>query len=395
MLSKLYILFLLLCFSFNAIAQFTLKIEITATPSAHKQDGVFVAGSFNNWNPGDSLYRFHNENDKLVVTIKGLAAGTYQFKFTRGGWQTVEATAAGQDVENKLLLLSSDTVVNYVIDGWKDDHAAKRQHTASANVQIMDTAFAMPQLNRSRSIWIYLPKGYTTTKKHYPVMYLHDGQNLFDEASSAYGNEWGVDECLDSLIAKGKQACIVVGIDNGGETRMSEYNPYVFTWNGETRSKTFSAEGNAYLDFLTATLKPFIDKNYRTLSSRENTIIAGSSMGGLISYYAALKYPGVFGKAGVFSPAFWTAPHIKALTDSVSKKIDAKLFFYMGGKEGEQYISDMNEVAERLGGNSHTMIYSVTDAGGEHNEKAWRKWFAEFYVWMMADGYNNVIKLEQ
>ena len=118
-------------------------------------------------------------------------------------------------------------------------------------------------------------------------------------------------------------------------------------------------------------------------------------MGGLISYYAALKYPDVFGKAGVFSPAFWTAPQIKSLTDSVAKKINAKFFFYMGENEGGTYVEDMKDVAERLGSNSNTMIYSVIDAEGNHNEKAWRKWFAEFYKWIMADGFNYVIKLEE
>ena len=258
---------------------------------------------------------------------------------------------------------------------------------------MLDTAFFIPQLNTSRRICIYLPQGYNETKKHYPVMYLQDGQNLFDEATSAFGDEWGVDECLDSLIAKGKPACIVVGIDNGGTTRMSEYNPYEFIWKDSLQSKTFLPQGNEYLSFLTQILKPFIDKKYRTLSGKENTIIAGSSMGGLISYYAALKYPDVFGKAGVFSPAFWTAPQIKPLTDAVSSKLNSKFFFYIGEKEGDKFVNDMKEVAEKLGTNSNTMIYSVIDEEGKHNEKNWRQWFAEFYLWMMADGYNNVIKL--
>jgi enterochelin esterase-like enzyme len=118
-------------------------------------------------------------------------------------------------------------------------------------------------------------------------------------------------------------------------------------------------------------------------------------MGGLIAYYAAIKYPAVFGKAGVFSPAFWTAPQINKLTDSIAGKTDGKFFFYIGQLEGETHVNNMNAIAEKLGGNSNTMIYSVTDAEGKHNETAWRKWFAEFYVWMMADGYNNVIKLER
>jgi metallo-beta-lactamase class B len=395
MQGKIYILLLLLCLSFNSFAQFTLRIEITATPSAHKEDGVFVAGNFNKWNPGDNQYHFSGDNDKLVAEIKNLPPDTYRFKFTRGSWQKVESTSTGEDVENKLVQLSSDTTISYTVDGWLDDYAAPKIHTASTNVHILDTAFFIPQLNRTRRIWIYLPNGYSSAKKHYPVMYLQDGQNLFDEVTSAYSNEWGVDECLDSLIAKGKPACIVVGIDNGGETRMNEYNPYEFIWKDSLQSKTFSSEGNEYLSFLTQTLKPFIDKKYRTLSSNENTIIAGSSMGALIAYYAVLKYPEVFGKAGVFSPAFWTAPEIKTFTDSVARKVSSKLFFYIGGKEGGKHIENMNQIAEKLGANSHAMIYTVIDEEGKHEEKAWRKWFAEFYKWMMADGYNNVINLEE
>lgn len=223
-------------------------------------------------------------------------------------------------------------------------------------------------------------------------MYLQDGQNVFD-AFTAFSEEWGVDECLDTIIAKGKSACIVVGIYNGGNNRMSEYNPYEFTWKDSTHSKTFSPQGDAYVDFLKQTLKPFIDKKYRSLTAPEHTIIAGSSMGGLIAYYAALKYPAVFGKAGIFSPSFWIAPAIKPLTDSLASKINSKFFFYCGEKESAEMVSDMMEVAEKLGTHSDAMIYTVIDAEGSHNEKAWRKWFAEFYVWMMADGYNNVIKL--
>jgi metallo-beta-lactamase class B len=222
-------------------------------------------------------------------------------------------------------------------------------------------------------------------------MYLQDGQNLFDELTSGYG-EWGVDECLDSIIAKNKNACIIVGIDHGGETRMSEYNPYELVWKNDKGSKAFAAEGDAYVHFLTKTLKPFIDAHYRTMPSKENTTIAGSSMGGVIAYYAALKYPEVFGKAGIFSPAFWTAPALAGFTDSLSNKISSKFFFYMGGNEGESNVSLMDEMADRLAAHSSAMIYSITDTFGRHNETAWHKWFTEFYNFMMADGFNYITK---
>jgi len=391
--NKIYSLFISLFISIASSAQYNLQIEIT-TSSSHNNDSVFVAGNFNGWNPSDNQYLFSKENGKSFLIIKNLAAGTYQFKFTRGSWGKVETTATGGGIENRFIKLSSDTTIKCSIAEWSDDFArVEPKHTASENVHLLDTAFFIPQLNKSRRIWIYLPKGYGQSTKKYPVMYLHDGQNLFDAFNSSFGNEWGVDECLDTLIAKGKPACIVVGIDNGGQSRMSEYNPYDFVYKTEGGSQTFAAQGEEYIIFLAQTLKPFIDKHYKTLPSKENTIIAGSSMGGLISYYAAIKYADVFGKAGVFSPAFWTAPAIKPFTDVVTNKLTGKFFFYIGAKEGDKYVSDMKEVAEKLGAKSNAMIYTVIDPEGQHNEIAWRKWFAEFYNWVMADGFNGVIKL--
>ena len=382
--------FLLL--SLNMFAQFTVKLRVKTMPAVHAGDAVFAAGNFNGWNPGDGWYTLLKKDKYAELTLKNLSAGNYQFKFTRGSWEQVESTASGADVGNRQFDLVSDTLLEYSIAAWMDDFDhAEKTHTASANVQVVDTAFAMPQLGRNRRVWIYLPPGYSTSNKHYPVIYMHDGQNLFDKFTSGYG-EWGVDEWLDSMIANGRPACIVVGIDNGGETRMSEYNPYPFTWKDSTNSKSFAAEGDAYVDFLSQTLKPFIDKHYRTLPGKENTAVAGSSMGGLISLYTMLKYPLQFGKAGIFSPAFWTAPALDDFTDAQVGKLSGKLFFYMGGQEGKTYIDDMIRIQEKLGKNSSTMIYSIIDPQGKHNEAAWNKWFEEFYKWIWADGYNVITK---
>jgi predicted alpha/beta superfamily hydrolase len=231
-------------------------------------------------------------------------------------------------------------------------------------------------------------KGYASSKnkKRYPVLYMHDGQNVFDAYTAPYG-EWGVDECLDTLIKNGTAASIVVGIDCGSK-RMNEYNPYFFEKFGE-------GEGDKYVDFIVKTLKPYIDKHYRTLKGKENTAIAGSSMGGLISYYAILTHPNVFGRAGVFSPAFWTAPAIRQLTDSLASNVDGKIFFYMGELEGGTYVEDMKNIADSIGKKSNAVIYSVIDPASRHNEQAWQKWFPEFYRWMMGDGFNNQVKIEK
>ncbi|MBL7701312.1 MAG: alpha/beta hydrolase [Ferruginibacter sp.] len=382
---------LCLIFSFFSFlageAQYKVFFKLGKYPSKHFNDTAFLAGNFNNWNPANNDFRFLLNNESSFELILNLPAGHYAYKCTRGNWASVECLANGKDADNHEFKITNDTTIQLNIEAWRDDFGALvRNRTASKQVHVMDTAFFIPQLNRSRRIWIYLPEGYETTKKHYPVLYMHDGQNLFDEYTSGFG-EWGVDECLDSLNRSGKPGCIVVGIDNGPK-RFNEYNPFAFRDFGE-------GEGERYVDFIAQTLKPFIDKKYRTVTSKENTMIAGSSMGGLISYYAMMKRPEVFGKAGVFSPAFWTAPAINALTDSLAAKQAGKFFFYMGAKEGGAYVNDMLAVQELLGEKSSAMIYSVIDDEGIHNEKSWRKWFAEFYCWMMAEGFNTVVKTDE
>ena len=118
-------------------------------------------------------------------------------------------------------------------------------------------------------------------------------------------------------------------------------------------------------------------------------------MGGLISYYAMLKNPEVFGKAGVFSPSFWIADKIKKLTGTTGNKVTGKLFFYIGELEGDTNVKNMEEVVAKLKEKSTAMVYSVVDPEGQHNEQAWRKWFVAFYKWIMADGFNTVIEEEK
>lgn len=377
------LLYLAIGSSFMLCAQ-QLTLHIRLQPALHVTDTIFVAGNFNNWQPNNYGYAFHKDGQNLSLQIKNVPTGIIEFKCTRGSWQKTECAANGANVANHTINVTTDTTIGLSIEGWKDDFADNgKQHTASQNVRIIDTAFVMPQLGRTRRIWIYLPADYATSSKRYPVMYMHDGQNIFD-AYTAFAGEWEVDETLDALIKMGTPPCIVVGIDNGPE-RMTEYNPYTF-------EKFGKGEGDKYVDFLVKTLKPFIDSSYRTVASKENTIIAGSSMGGLISYYALLKYPGVFGKAGVFSPSFWIADKIKKLTDTNSNKLTGKLFFYIGALEGDSNVKNMEAIVNILGEKSPAIIYSVVDPEGQHNEQAWRKWFVAFYKWIMADGFNSVIE---
>lgn len=370
-----FICFFLLL-SHSLLAQINVRFVVKQLPTMHAADTMYVAGSFNTWNPSDKRYQFKQVNSELTLDFN-LTAGNYAYKFTRGGWNKVETTKDGKDVGNRTLSLIKDTVINIFIGGWKDDfksEAVVRKHTASSHVKILDTAFFIPQLNRTRRIWAYLPDNYLSSKKRFPVLYMHDGQNLFDEATSGFG-EWGVDECLDSLFKQGVKECIVIGIDNGPK-RMSEYNPYEFKPYG-------AGEGDKYVDFIATTLKPYIDKNFRTLKNKKNTFIAGSSMGGLISLYAVIKYPKVFGGAGIFSPAFWTASGIENDVNKMAKKINSKLFFYAGGKESDRMIPDMKKIEADIKVLSPSKIYERVDMDAKHNEAAWRKYFPEFYKWML------------
>ena len=341
-------------------------------------DHIFVAGNFNMWNPGDSSYQLKTEANGISTITLLLPAGNYEYKFTRGSWLKGETDTAGKGTANRNLKLDADTTISVNILGWADDFksnqvAAAKNHSASKNVKIMDTAFYIPQLKRTRRIWIYLPPDYATSKKSYGVLYMHDGQNLFDNATS-YSGEWGVDEYLDSIFKKGKKEVIVVGIDNGLNKRMNEYNPWEFQNFGK-------GEGDQYVDFLVKTLKPFIDKHYRTLKNKANTFIAGSSMGGLISLYAVLKYPQVYGGAGIFSPAFWTASGIDSTVIADAKKVNSRLFFYAGGKEGDSMVPDMKRIEKEIEERSASTIKEKIDEDAHHNEAAWRKYFPDFYEW--------------
>ena len=295
---KNILFFSLLLVVFSANAQYTVRLVVTDV-ATRKYDDIYVAGNFNNWNPEGR--KLQNESlsggNRKSIVIKDIVAGTYAFKFTRGGFDKVECKADGRDIDDRVMEVNADVSFDYSIAGWKDDYPeTPKRYTASPQVRIIDTAFHYSATQPyQKRIWIYLPKGYATSSKLYPVLYMNDGQKfiLFNEKTAAFG-EWGVDECLDTLQKKLDKECIVVGIDHGGDKRLTEYNPYDHPEYGK-------GEGKQYADFLANTLKPFIDTHYRTKKGPENTCIAGSSMGGLISLYTVIQYPNSFGTAGILS----------------------------------------------------------------------------------------------
>jgi len=260
-----------------------------------------------------------------------------------------------------------------------DTPTPAKASTALPGVSLLPELVEIPGLQRKRQIRMYLPPGYATSGKRYPVLYMHDAQNLFDDAT-AFAGEWKVDETLDALSKEGKLELIVVGIDNGGDKRITELN----AWDN---ARFGAAEGKQYTDFIVGTLKPAIDAKYRTLPDRAHTAIMGSSMGGLASHYAIAQYPQVFSKAGVFSPAYWTAaPSFDFMAQHPLPK-DARVYLLMGEKEGDSMVPDVQRMAQVVEKSGHPKANAVLKIVPEqkHNEAFWSGELREALLWMFAD----------
>jgi predicted alpha/beta superfamily hydrolase len=254
---------------------------------------------------------------------------------------------------------------------------APRPSTANANVHVL-APLHIAGLDRDRIVRIYLPPGYADGDRRYPVLYLQDGQNLFDDATS-YVGEWGVDEALDALAAEGLPF-IAVGIDHGGEKRVTELSP----WHNEEFGKP---EGEQYLRFLVDTVKPFVEANYRTLPGRDNTLVGGSSLGGLMAHYAVVEHPDLFGKALIFSPAYWyggDAPYAHAISRCLPA--GTRLYLVTGSKEGAQMVDSLARMTKLL--EEHptpgVAVFSEVRQGAEHNETFWKNEFPQAMRWLFA-----------
>lgn len=375
---KIFFFFLYL-FLFAKVLTAQVTIRISSLPaSTPVNPTIYFASNINNWNAGDAAYTLSLVNGAYQIIIPE-ATGSVQFKFTRGSWASVEGGPNCEEIANRTFTFTgSPQTLNLTIQKWKDLCGS----TAASNVQILSNAFIMPQLNnRTRRIWLYLPPDYNSTAKRYPVLYMHDGQNLFDAATS-FSGEWQVDETLNALHASGNYGAIVVGIDNGGGLRLNEYSP----WNNPQYG---GGEGAAYIDFIAQTLKPFIDANYRTLTTPENTCLFGSSMGAFISTYGAVRYPNVFGKVGSFSSAYWFAltQLTNYITTSTTNISNIRISHVAGQNESATIVSNINTITNNLFTRGVTVSNSQIkiDADGTHTEGYWRREFGAAYQWLFPN----------
>jgi predicted alpha/beta superfamily hydrolase len=376
---------LLLSIWFVLGLQAQVTIQIDKVPSnTPTDDALYIAGNFNNWNAKDNNYQLLKSGNVYSITVNSsLVKGEY--KITRGSWASVEASAKGDYIPNRTINFTVPTTINIQIEGWEDFKiGGGGNSTALPNVKVISNSFLMPQLNAYRKVWIYLPNDYTTnTSKTYPVIYMHDGQNCFDKLTS-FAGEWGVDETLSAKQNNGDFGCIVVAIDNGGSSRINEYSPFVNKQYG-------GGKGNQYLAFIVNTLKPFVDSAYRTKSDKANTGIMGSSMGGIITTYAALKYPNTFGKMGVFSPAYWFTDSLFAYALEQAKSEGQKFYFVCGQNEAGNMVfwqDSMNRLLQKKGYTNNVALKNIIKPNGSHSESFWNAEFGNCYDWLFNSNTN-------
>ncbi|HEU4327148.1 MAG TPA: alpha/beta hydrolase-fold protein [Roseiflexaceae bacterium] len=260
-------------------------------------------------------------------------------------------------------------------------YVLRTRHTVVGDLLVLPGVVS-PQLGNARDLFVYLPPSYATGgERRYPVLYMHDGQNLFDAALS-YAGEWQVDETMEMLATEGREA-IVVGVPNMGYDRLLEYGPFAERRHGESRA-------DAYLAFLAETVKPLIDRTFRTLPDRASTGVAGSSMGGLISLYAFFKRPELFGFAGVLSPSLWFGRRATLGFVARAPFLPGRLYLDTGTREGPprshnplmarrisaRVLADarrLRRVLLRKGYRPGQDLCYVEDAGGRHNEADWAR----------------------
>jgi predicted alpha/beta superfamily hydrolase len=235
-----------------------------------------------------------------------------------------------------------------------------------------------PQLRNERDLLVYLPEGHDRGERRYAVIYMHDGQNLFDPATSFAGH-WQVPETMAQASIQGFDA-IVVGVPNMATERIAEYSPFV-------DPKLGGGKGERYVEFLVRTVKPLIDRRYHTHTDRRHTGIGGSSMGGLISLHAFFTRPETFGFTAVMSPSLWFADGAIFPVIEGAEHHPGRIHLDIGGLEGERHVANarrLRDLLEAKGYRRDQDLHWVEDELGQHTESAWAWRFREAIAFLLS-----------
>jgi predicted alpha/beta superfamily hydrolase len=356
----------------------SLTLELT-TPIDDRRP-VYVVGNFNNWMTEQTRFQMRRvANGRFMFTFPPelILPHRLEYKYVRGGWENKELDSFGNSTNNRVLE-NPQGVINDFVARWSN-YGLTFTPSFLPKIHIVSEAFYSPELKKSRRVVALLPYDYAKqTEKRYPVLYLHDAQNLFDD-KAPFGN-WGIDKKLAVLAERGMGDLIIIAIDHGGETRMNEFLPPT------KNEKLGHSDGRKYVKFLAKTLKPHVDEQFRTLTDRLHTGVGGSSMGGLVSIYAGLIHPEVFGRLMVFSPSLWAIQNAPFAAIRFFKPIPTKIYAYAGGKEGANVIPNVKNFQKAIQSqgfdNTKIGFKLALDPQGLHNERRWGEEFPKAVEWL-------------
>ncbi len=359
----------------QAMVTFRVKVPKRTPPDAE----VFITGNIDAlgpWDPGKA--ELGRVGDGLYAITIILPPGLdLRYKITRGTWDTVEQASGFERMPDRELSVVGDENVQVEVGAWRDFSPFRDRHTVVGDLR-RHRDFRSEALGNTRSLLVYLPPGYEESPEaRYPVLYMHDGQNLFDAATSFIGVEWNVDETVTRMVQDGQvRPLIVVGVENTSQ-RAFEYTPVPDRVRG-------GGGGDLYARFLVEEVKPFIDETYRTMPDAAHTGIMGSSFGGLASVYTAWKYPNVFSRVGAMSTSYgWAGGHILGFVESNDPPPGARVWADMGtaeypGDSDGDGVPDIMEQHRRFrdvllakGMTLPGTLAYVEDEGAVHNERAW------------------------
>lgn len=350
-------------------------VPIVSVPAFTPEGPIHVSGNqvvLGDWDGvGLALWpAIEGRHAAMVALPDGTAL---EYKVTRGSWDTVEKGVGGVEIPNRTATLTGPIARTAItVETWRDATGPSISGPRLVHVPSFASSFLTPR----RDLWIYLPPGYDSSpERRYPVLYMHDGQNLFDGSLAAFGVAWEVDAAADAGILAGEVApLIIVGIESTND-RMSEYTPVVDDDYG-------GGNAAAYGRFLVEELKPYIDAQYRTRVGPDDTGLAGSSLGGLVSLYLGLEYPGVFRRLGVVSPSVWWADKdIVGRVMALGAKPPLFVWLDIGTAEGSgSAVSNTRELRDALVDEgwalSQDLVYREY-SGAQHNEASWAERFPE------------------
>lgn len=365
-------------------------MKFTVISAENDDRPIYITGNFNYWNPKQpefQLQKTENGNFEINLEPENLPENI-EYKFTKGGWENVELDVQGNITPNRKTNRNQPECID-VIENWRLNWGPFKEEFFPI-VEMISEEFYMPQLERHRKIWALLPHDYYSSEVHYPVLYLHDAQNLFSEGSE-FGN-WEIDKKLSLLAEYGRGDLIVIAVEHGSEDRIREYifdNDHVA--NG--------SEGKKYIRFLTDTLKPYVDLQYRTKKDRENTGIGGSSLGALISIYSGFLYPEVYSKLLIFSPSLWIEPDNNFPMMSFRNPFETKIYLYGGEKEGAKMVKRIAHFEKYLNkwqqeNRFHFEVRTNINPDGTHNEYYWSQEFPRAVEWLFYNNSDNPVEVK-